>query len=316
MSAGNVVLLAGGTGGGKLAAGLQDLLGERLTVVANTADDLEMHGLRVCPDPDLVTYWLAGVIDEERGWGIRDDGFAASAWLERLGAPGWFQLSDRDLATCLYRTAARAEGGSYTEATARIASALGARAAVLPMCEQPVRCRVRTAAGWRELQQFLILDRGEGAVEAVELEGIEAAAATPEVRAAIAGADADRDRAVQSRDLDRADPSRRRDPRGDRRIRRAGGGREPARRRALGEGADGGVRRLDRPGGQRRRGRGPLCGGDRRHGHGRGRPGSRPGRRCGAVLFGLDGGRRGRRRLASEVLEFARGLGAGEPAPR
>ena len=189
MNPGSVVLLAGGTGGGKLAAGLQELVGERLTVVVNTADDLEMHGLQVCPDPDLVTYWLAGVIDEQRGWGIRDDGFAASGWLERLGAPGWFQLSDRDLATCLFRTAFRAEGGSYTEATARIASALGVRATVLPMCEQPVRCRVRTPAGWRELQQFLILDRGEGEIEDVELAGIDAATATPEVEAAIAAAE-------------------------------------------------------------------------------------------------------------------------------
>jgi LPPG:FO 2-phospho-L-lactate transferase len=187
--AGRVVLLAGGTGGGKLAAGLQELVGERLTVVVNTADDLEMHGLAITPDPDLVTYWLSGVIDEQRGWGIRDDGFAASGWLERLGAPGWFQLSDRDLATCLFRTAFRAEGGSYTEVTARIAAALGARATVLPMSEQPVRCRVKTRDGWRELQQFLILDRGEGTIEDVELTGIEAAEATPEVAAAVAAAE-------------------------------------------------------------------------------------------------------------------------------
>ena len=189
MAGAAVVLLAGGTGGGKLAAGLQDLLGEQLTVVVNTADDLEMHGLRVCPDPDLVTYWLSGVIDEQRGWGIRDDGFAASDWLERLGAPGWFQLSDRDLATCLYRTGVMADGGSYTEVTARIASALGVRATVLPMCEQRVSARVRTAAGWRELQEFLILDRGDGAIEEVELRGIEAASATPEVEAAIGAAE-------------------------------------------------------------------------------------------------------------------------------
>jgi len=184
-----VVLLAGGTGGGKLAAGMQELLGERLTVVVNTADDLDMHGLRICPDPDLVTYWLSGVIDEERGWGIRDDGFAASEWLERLGAPGWFSLSDRDLATCLYRTGLLAEGMSYTEITARIAAALGVRARVLPMCEQRVSARVRTARGWRELQEFLILDRGEGAIEAVELPGVEGARLTPQAADAVAVAD-------------------------------------------------------------------------------------------------------------------------------
>jgi LPPG:FO 2-phospho-L-lactate transferase len=189
VSGSGVVLLAGGTGGGKLAAGLQELLGEDLAVVVNTADDLDMHGLRVCPDPDLVTYWLADVIDEQRGWGIRDDGFAASEWLERLGAPGWFRLSDRDLATCVFRTRRFAEGASYTEVAAQIANALGARARVLPMCEERVGARVRTAAGWRELQQFLILDRGEGSIEAVELPGIDAARMTPEVGAALAAAD-------------------------------------------------------------------------------------------------------------------------------
>ena len=183
------VLLAGGTGGGKLAAGLQDLVGEELSVIANTADDIEMHGLLVSPDPDLCTYWLAGEIDEERGWGLRDDTFVVSERLEALGAPGWFSLSDRDLATCVYRTHFLAEGGTVTAAQAQIARSLGVRAAVLPMSEQPVRTRVRTAAGWRQLQEFLILDRGAGAIERVELSGIETASATPEVLEAIATAE-------------------------------------------------------------------------------------------------------------------------------
>ena len=100
-----VTLLAGGTGGAKLAAGMQELLGSDLAVIANTADDIEVHGLRVCPDPDLITYWLADEVDEERGWGIRDDSFTVSERLGALGAPRWFSLSDRDLATSLYRFA-------------------------------------------------------------------------------------------------------------------------------------------------------------------------------------------------------------------
>ena len=116
-------------------------------MIANTADDTEVHGLLVCPDPDLITYWLADEIDEERGWGIRDDAFVLHERLEQLGAPGWFRLSDRDLATCLYRTHFIAEGGTLTAAQAQISRALGAAAAVLPMCEQPVRTRVRTPAG-------------------------------------------------------------------------------------------------------------------------------------------------------------------------
>jgi LPPG:FO 2-phospho-L-lactate transferase len=185
----NVVCLAGGTGGAKLAAGLQAIAGERLAVIANTADDTEIHGLLVCPDPDLITYWLSAEIDEQRGWGIRDDSFTVSERLGRLGAPTWFSLSDRDLAACLYRTRFIAEGGTLTAAQAQIARALGARARVLPMCEAPVRTHVLTPAGRRGLQEFLILDHGEAPIEGVELEGIERAAPSPEVLEALAGAD-------------------------------------------------------------------------------------------------------------------------------
>jgi LPPG:FO 2-phospho-L-lactate transferase len=184
-----VVVLAGGTGGAKLAAGLQALVGDELAVIANTGDDTEVHGLLVCPDPDLITYWLADQIDEERGWGIRDDGFVVHERLELLGAPGWFSLSDRDLATAIYRTHFLAEGGTLTAAQGQIARALGARARVLPMCEQPVRTRVLTPSGWRGLQEFLILDRGAAPIEAVELDGIATAGPSPEVLGAVADAE-------------------------------------------------------------------------------------------------------------------------------
>ena len=186
----NVALLAGGTGGAKLAAGMQDLIGSDLSVIANTADDVEVHGLHVSPDPDLVTYWLTGEIDEERGFGVRDDTSVVSERLEHLGAPGWFELTDRDLATCLYRTRFVAEGGTLTAAQVQIASALGARARVLPMSEQRVRTRVRTPAGWRGLQEFLIIDHGEAPIEAVEVEGLAEAEPAPAALEAIAAADA------------------------------------------------------------------------------------------------------------------------------
>src|SRR4051794_2080021 len=169
---GRCAVLAGGTGGAKLAAGMQDLLGEGLSVIANSADDIEIAGLDVSPDPDLVTYWLSGEIDEERGWGIRDDTFTVFDRLVRLGIPDWFRLSDRDLATCLYRRIFVAEGGSRTGAQAQIARALGVRAAVLPMCEEQVRTRVRTAEGWRGLQQYLVAEHAEAPVEDIEVEGI------------------------------------------------------------------------------------------------------------------------------------------------
>jgi LPPG:FO 2-phospho-L-lactate transferase len=184
-----VALLAGGTGGAKLAAGMQELLAGDLTVIANTGDDVEVLGVHVSPDPDLVTYWLSGEIDEDQGWGIKGDSYTAFDRLVQLGAPDWFRLSDRDLATCLYRTYFVAEGGRLTDAQAQIARGLGIAARVLPMCEQPVRTRVLAGGSWRSLQEYLILERGQPEVEGVELEGIESAEPTPEVREALSSAD-------------------------------------------------------------------------------------------------------------------------------
>jgi LPPG:FO 2-phospho-L-lactate transferase len=166
------------------------VLGDGLDVVANTGDDIEALGVHVSPDPDLVTYWLTGEIDEDRGWGIRDDRFTVFERLVELGAPDWFSLSDRDLATCLRRTAMMDGGLRLTEAQVAIAAALGARARVLPMSDDPVRTRVRTSAGWRGLQEYLIRDRSEPKIEAAEMEGIEDASPTPEVLEAVANADA------------------------------------------------------------------------------------------------------------------------------
>ena len=185
-----VALLAGGTGGAKLGAGMQEEIGAELTVIANTADDVETLGVHVSPDPDLVTYWLSGEIDAERGWGIHDDTFTVFERLQRLGAPGWFGLSDRDLAACLYRRQFLDDGGRPTDAQAQIARGLGVEARVLPMTDTPVRTQVITPAGKRALQEYLILDGGQPPVEGVRLQGIEAAAPTPEALDAIAAAEA------------------------------------------------------------------------------------------------------------------------------
>jgi LPPG:FO 2-phospho-L-lactate transferase len=185
-----VALLAGGTGGAKLAAGMQEELGSELTVIANTGDDIEALGVHVSPDPDLVTYWLSGEIDEERGWGIREDSFTVFERLQKLGAPSWFGLSDRDLAACLYRRQFIEEGGRQTDAQAQIARGLGVEAKVLPMSDSPVRTKVLTAAGRRELQEYLIVDRGEPDVVGVELEGIEHAEPSREVLEALRVAEA------------------------------------------------------------------------------------------------------------------------------
>ena len=184
-----VALLAGGTGGAKLAAGMQAVVGDGLTVIANTGDDIETLGVYVSPDPDLVTYWLSGQVDEVRGWGIKDDGFDVFQRMARFGAPDWFGLSNLDLAACLYRKDFMASGGRLTDAQAQITRGLGVRATVLPMSDQPVRTRIKSSGEWRGLQEYLIIEGGQTEVEGVQLDGIEEAEPTPEVIEAISSAD-------------------------------------------------------------------------------------------------------------------------------
>jgi LPPG:FO 2-phospho-L-lactate transferase len=185
---GPVVVLAGGTGGAKLARGMLDVVGaDDLVVIANTGDDIEIYGAYVSPDPDLVTFWLADRIDE-RGWGLAQDTFAVMDGLRELGVDVWFHLGDRDLAIAIERARALDEGVRLTEAHARICSALGVRARVLPMSDRPVRTRVMADGSWFSLQEFLIRRRGEGPVQDVDFRHARAAAPTPEVLQAIANA--------------------------------------------------------------------------------------------------------------------------------
>src|ERR687887_1780484 len=137
-----VVVLAGGTGGAKLARGMLDVVGDDLVVVANTGDDIEIYGAHVSPDPDLVTFWLADRIDE-RGWGLRGDTFHVMDGLRELGDDVWFNLGDRDLALCLRRARRLAEGARLTEAIDEARRALGVPARVLPMADEPVRTFIR-----------------------------------------------------------------------------------------------------------------------------------------------------------------------------
>ncbi|HEV7459832.1 MAG TPA: 2-phospho-L-lactate transferase CofD family protein, partial [Solirubrobacteraceae bacterium] len=185
--AGPVVVLAGGTGGAKLARGMLDVVGDDLVVIANTGDDIEIHGGHVSPDPDLVTYWLADRIDE-RGWGLADDTFAVMDGLRELGVDVWFNLGDRDLAVCLRRAERLAAGARLTDCLAELGAALGVGARVLPMSDDAVRTRVLAQGEWRSLQEFLIRDRGAGPVENVELDGAPDAAPTPEAVEALASA--------------------------------------------------------------------------------------------------------------------------------
>lgn len=186
---GPVVVLAGGTGGAKLARGMLDVVAapDELAVVVNTGDDVAIYGAHVSPDPDLVAYWLADRIDA-RGWGLAGDTFHVMDGLRELGVDVWFNLGDRDLAVGIDRARRLAEGARLTEAIAALTDALGVGARVLPMADEPVRTHVVARGRTWPFQEFMIVNRAEGPVEGVELRGVEAARPTPEVLEAIARA--------------------------------------------------------------------------------------------------------------------------------
>jgi LPPG:FO 2-phospho-L-lactate transferase len=184
----SVVLLSGGTGGAKLARGLLDACDD-LTVVANTADDVDVYGVHVSPDPDLVTYWLADEIDA-RGWGLRDDTWRVMEALERAGRPHWFRLGDRDLAMCLVRTERLRAGETLTHAHRAVVDALAVGASVLPMSDEPVSTWVTARGRTLAFQEFMIVERAQGPVEQVELRGLERARPSDAVLQAIAEAEA------------------------------------------------------------------------------------------------------------------------------
>jgi LPPG:FO 2-phospho-L-lactate transferase len=184
-----VVELAGGVGGAKLAEGLAAHLGERLTVVVNTGDDLESYGLAVWPDHDTVAYTLADLDDEERGWGLRGETWTVMERLAALGDDPWFRLGDRDLATHLWRTNLLQTGATPTEVALELRAVLGYAPRILPMADTPVRTEVRTDDGWLEFQDYFVRRRQAPAVHEVRFRDIDAARPTAEVVAALEAAD-------------------------------------------------------------------------------------------------------------------------------
>ena len=184
----DVVVLAGGTGGAKLARGMLDVVGpDQLSVVVNTGDDIEIYGSYVSPDPDLVSFWLTDLIDE-RGWGLRGDTFFVMDALRALGANVWFNLGDRDLAWCIERARMLSEGVTPTIALSRLCEGIGLDARVLPVSDDPVRTWVRGTEGWRSFQEYMIRDRAQGPVEGLEFRGAEQAQASEHVLASIRSA--------------------------------------------------------------------------------------------------------------------------------
>ncbi len=181
-----VVALSGGTGGAKLAHGLQQALpAGDLTVVVNTGDDTERHGLLVMPDHDAVMYMLSGRIDDERGWGIAGETWTVMDALAEYREEAWFRLGDRDFATHIARNARLRLGRSLTEVVLSLQAALGIPTRILPMADEPVRTQVRTDEGWLDFQEYFVHQRQAPEVREVRFSG--ELAPTPAVVDALAG---------------------------------------------------------------------------------------------------------------------------------
>ena len=185
-----VTLLAGGTGGAKLAHGFQLVLppGD-LTVIVNVADDTEHHGLLVCPDLDTIMYTLAGIADREQGWGVAGDTFTAMAQLERYGEEAWFRIGDSDLATHVRRAHLMADGASLTDATAAMTAALDVASHLVPATNDRLRTRIGTDAGELDFQAYFVQRGQRDEVRGVRFDGAEAARPSPAALVALATAE-------------------------------------------------------------------------------------------------------------------------------
>lgn len=175
---GSVAVLSGGVGGAKLVLGLSRVLSDgQLTVIANTGDDFEHLGLAISPDLDTLTYTLAGEVNAETGWGLRDESWHFMEALAQLGGETWFRLGDRDLATHVERTRRLAAGERLTEITRDFCRRLGVATRILPMSDQAVRTRVSTDRGPLDFQHYFV--REQAAPEVIGLDYVGASDSFP-----------------------------------------------------------------------------------------------------------------------------------------
>ena len=184
-----ILTLTGGTGGAKLVQGLAaEIDPADLTIICNTADDAIFHGLHVSPDIDTIVYTLAGLNDEEKGWGLADESFVALEQLRRLGEEVWFKLGDKDLATHVLRTHLLREGINLSEVTRRIRTALDVKSEILPMSDDRIETRIVTAAGEISFQEYFVRERWAPQVKRVFFAGIDRSKPAPHVLQAIGNA--------------------------------------------------------------------------------------------------------------------------------
>jgi LPPG:FO 2-phospho-L-lactate transferase len=185
-----ITALAGGVGASKLLLGLYEVMDPRdLTIIVNTGDDIALHGLKISPDLDIVTYTLAGIVDSAKGWGFRGESFHALKRLAHYGRAHWFNLGDRDLATHIHRTAMLAEGKTLSQAADSIRIALGVKSYILPMSDDPVPTIIDSNEGPLHFQEYLVKRRAEPVVRGIRFAGVESARPAPGILDAIATAD-------------------------------------------------------------------------------------------------------------------------------
>jgi len=185
-----ITALAGGVGASKLLLGLYEVMDPRdLTIIVNTGDDIILHGFKISPDLDIVTYTLAGIVDSKKGWGFRGETFHALKRLAHYGRANWFNLGDRDIATHIHRTAMLAEGKTLSQAADSIRAALGVKSRILPMSDDPVPTIIDSSEGPLHFQEYLVKRRAEPVVRGIRFAGVESARPAPGVLEAIASAD-------------------------------------------------------------------------------------------------------------------------------
>jgi LPPG:FO 2-phospho-L-lactate transferase len=186
----SITVLCGGLGGSRFVDALARAAGpESVTAIVNVGDDVEILGLHVSPDLDTVLYTVAGLLDEERGWGVRDETTNALELVGRLGGETWFTLGDRDIGLHLVRSHLLREGASLSEATRRLADSLGVDVRLLPASDDPVRTFLTTPAGELDFQTWFVARRHEDEVTAVRYEGAGEARPAPGVLEAIGEAE-------------------------------------------------------------------------------------------------------------------------------
>ena len=185
-----IVALAGGVGASKLLLGLSRVMNPRdLTIIANTGDDLALHGLEISPDLDILTYTLAGVVNPETGWGFAGDSFSIRDRLAVLKGPQWFNLGDRDLATHIYRTELLRNGDTLSQVADKVRRAFGVQSRILPMSDSPVRTMIRTGGGWLQFQEYFVKKHSKPVVRGIRFDGSKTAKPAPGVLAALKSAD-------------------------------------------------------------------------------------------------------------------------------